>query len=287
MFSKLFSKDSFEDLYPRLFPYIKEKDKQDKLINSQDFKTKYNKNRTLIDTFLKEVAKYHKQIEVISMVDKYIVSLDDQELVHMMVLYLNLPDEEKSNKKFFIYYDEEFGVINKTEEELNKEHQIDATYNNLKKGTETFNEIYLDVLYKELPYPLREYINSLLSNNKGWETFNILFGERYHANFKQLISLLNRCLIDGQIINDDVYTNLGENMFRELIYTLLSNNNLEVAKHIKSLISKNRYDLIKDMITHNLLGDQVFINTINNENINIDDLITTLEGIRVKRQVNN
>ena len=287
MFSKLFSGKRFDTMYQGLVPFVKDKDVQDKLINNKDMLAKYNKNKTLIDTFLIEVSKYHKYYEICEMVNKYIINLEEKDLIHLLMLYLNLSDDKKQDKEFFDYYDQEHNLVDKTEEEYMNEHKIDEMYNNLKKGNESFNGIQLDVLYKDLPYELRSYINSLLYNKEGWNTFNILFEERYKANFKSLLELLNSSLIDGEIINDDLYSNLGDDKFRELVYSLLLNNNLEIAKHIKTLVSKRRYDLIEDMIDNKLIGDVVFINAISQEELTVDKLIEHLESIRVKRQVNN
>ena len=286
MFTKFFNGQSFDKRYSALVPYIKNKDKQDELINNQDFKDLYDRNSSIIETFLYELSKNYKPIEITKLINKYIFKLEEKELRELILLYLNLSNEDKKNKKFFKYYDDKH-KLNRSEEELNREHDIDATYNRLKKGTEMFHNISLDSLYKLLDYNEREFINSLLSNKNGWDTFILLFEDRYHANFQSLIKLLNKALIDGTIINIDVYDTLGEAKFNELIFTLLSNHNLEVAKHIKTLIKNNRHDLIIDMINNNLIGDQIFIDSINANDLKDKDLIERLESIRVKKQINN
>ena len=286
MFTKFFSGKSFENIYPLLMPYIKNKDLQDELINNQDFKDKYNNNSSLIEAFIYELTKNYKKDEITKLINKYIIKFDENSLREIIMLYLDLSPEDKLDKKFFKYYDEEH-KLNKTEDELNREHEIDAAYNRLKKGTESFHDIPLDSLYKILDYKEREFINSLLINKNGWKAFLSLFEERYHANFQSLIKLLNKALIDGTIINEDTLNILGEDNFNELTFTLLSNHNLEVAKHIKTLINNNRYDLIEYMISSNLIGDQVFIDSINVDNLNDKALIERLETIRVKKQINN
>ena len=99
--------------------------------------------------------------------------------------------------------------------------------------------------------------------------------------------MLNSNLIDGTIINEEVVLNLDDKKFRDLVFILLSNKNLEIAKHIKTLINKGRYDLILEMVHQNLIGDEVFIYTMTNEHIDEEELINRLESIKVKRPINN
>jgi hypothetical protein len=284
MFSKLFGKKNFDELYPSLVTYIKAQDKQDELINNQEFLSIYNKNRTLIDTFLKELAKYYKPAEITGIINKYIIRLENDKLIKLLIQYLNCDDDVKMDKKFFIYYDSENDMLVKSEEELNKEHMIDYTYNNLKKGTETFNGTRLDVLFSKLSPTEKNFINTLLSEKDGWLTFTSMFEERYQGNFKSLTRLFVRALIDGTIINSNVKNYLGEEDFMELVFTLLSNNNQEITKHVKSLIINNRLDLVKYLVTKQLIGDVVFINSMNNKEIDSEQLIKTIEGIKVKTQ---
>ena len=287
MFDKLFKTKSFDKLFPELVPYIKTDDEREQLVNDTEFIDKYQRNINIISTFLYEVRKYHKSIEVKKIIKKYIISLDDERLVDVILLYLNLTDEDKQEKEFFIIYDKKYHLEDKSEEELNREHEIDRRYNNIKSGREVFHGLTLDSLYNTCEYDERDTINSILANKNGWETFAFLFEERYHANFKQLMALLNRALVDGTIINEEVRLSLGDDMFEELVFTLLSNHNSEIAKHIKTLIKNRRYDLIINMIQDNLLGDVVFINTINQEELNDKELISKLETLRVKRPANN
>jgi hypothetical protein len=287
MFDKLFKTNSFDKLFPELMPYIKTDEERELLTSDKEFIEKYQRNINIISTFLYEVSKYHKSMEVKKIIKKYIISLDDIKLVDVILLYLNLSDEDKQEKEFFILYDKKYGLEDKTEEQLNKEHDIDRRYNNIKTGKETFHDLTLDSLYNTCDYPERELINSILSQRGGWDAFKFMFEDRYHANFKQLLKLLNKALVDGDIINEEVKVTLGERYFEELIFTLISNHNLEIAKHVKTLIKNRRYDLIVNMIRENLLGDVVFINTINQEELNDKELISRLENLRVKRPTNN
>lgn len=287
MFDKLFKTNSFDKLFPELVPYIKTDDEKERLVNDKEFIEKYQRNINIISTFLYEVNKYHKNVEVKKIIKKYIISMDEIKLVDVVLLYLGLSDEDKQEKKFFILYDKKYNIEDKTVEELNKEHDIDRKYNNIKTGRETFHKLTLDSLYNTCGYPERELLNTILSNRGGWDTFRFLFEERYHANFRQLLQLLNKALIDGEIINEEVRFNLGDNRFEELIFTLLSNTNLEVAKHVKTLTKNRRYDLLINMINENLLGDVVFINTINQEDLNEREFISKLENMRVKHPTNN
>ena len=287
MFDKLFKSNSFEKLFPELMPYIKTDEERQLLASDKEFIDKYQRNSAIISTFLFEVNKYYKNMEVKKIIKKYIISLDDVKLVEVILLYLNLTDDDKKDKQFFVLYDKKYNLEDKSEEELNKEHEIDRRYNNIKTGTEMFHEYTLDSLYNTCEYPKRELINSILSHRGGWDTFKFMFEERYHANFRQLLQLLNKALIDGEIINEEVKDSIGDNMFEELIFTLLSNHNLEIAKHIKTLVKNRRYDLIVNMIQDNLLGDVVFINTINQEDLNEKEFIYKLENMRVKHPTNN
>ena len=287
MFNKLFKTNSFDKLFPELVPYIKTDAERELLANDKDFIDKYQRNSIIISTFLFEVNKYYKNIEVKKLIKKYIISLDETRLVEVILLYLGLTEEDKEDRQFFIIYDKKYHLEDKTEEQLNKEHDIDRRYNNFKTGRETFNGISLDTLYNTCDYPERELINSIITQHGGWETFTSLFEEKYKANFKQLLQLLNSALVDGEIINKEVQYNVGDEMFVELVFTLLSNHNLEIAKHIKTLIKNKRYDLIINMIQDNLLGDVVFINTINQAELNDKELISRLETLRVKRPANN
>ena len=287
MFNKLFKTNSFDKLFPELVPYIKTDAERELLANDKDFIDKYQRNNIIISTFLFEVNKYYKNIEVKKLIKKYIISLDETRLVEVILLYLGLTEEDKEDRQFFIIYDKKYHLEDKTEEQLNKEHDIDRRYNNFKTGRETFNGISLDTLYNTCDYPERELINSIITQHGGWETFTSLFEEKYKANFKQLLQLLNSALVDGEIINKEVQYNVGDEMFVELVFTLLSNHNLEIAKHIKTLIKNKRYDLIINMIQDNLLGDVVFINTINQAELNDKELISRLETLRVKRPANN
>ena len=287
MFSKIFGGKKFDELFPSFMPYIKDKDRQQELVNNQELIDKYKRNKTMIETFLVEVSRYHINKDIITYIDKYIIKLDEDTLQELMILYLDLSISEKNNKSFFDYYDKKYGLVDKTEEEIKEEERIDNLYNSKKCGTETFNNIPLDTLYETLDYPERNYITTLFTNKGGWMVFKSLFEDRYHANFKQLIKLLNSNLIDGSIINEDVVLNLDDKKFRDLIFILLSNKNLEIAKHIKTLINKGRYDLILEMVHQNLIGDEVFIYTMTNEHINEDELINRLESIKVKRPLNN
>ena len=287
MFNKLFKTNSFDKLFPELVPYIKTDAERELLANDKDFIDKYQRNNIIISTFLFEVNKYYKNIEVKKLIKKYNISLDETRLVEVILLYLGLTEEDKEDRQFFIIYDKKYHLEDKTEEQLNKEHDIDRRYNNFKTGRETFNGISLDTLYNTCDYPERELINSIITQHGGWETFTSLFEEKYKANFKQLLQLLNSALVDGEIINKEVQYNVGDEMFVELVFTLLSNHNLEIAKHIKTLIKNKRYDLIINMIQDNLLGDVVFINTINQAELNDKELISRLETLRVKRPANN
>ena len=287
MFNKIFKTNSFDKLFPALMPYIKTDDERQLLVGDKDFVVKYDRNSESITTFLFEVNKYYKNIEVKKMIKKYIISSSEKVLCDVILLYLNLDEEQKKDKSFFVYIDEKYNLVEKTEEQLNREHEIDRTYNNLKTGKETFHEIPLNDLYKLCGYKEKEIINTLLNNKGGWEAFKFLFEERYHGNFKQLMELLSRELVDGEIINEDVKLNLGDENFEVLVLTLLSNQNLEIAKHIKTLIKNRRYDLIIDMIEEKLVGDVVFSKTINQEELDAKDLITKLETMRVKRPINN
>ena len=291
MLNKIFKTNSFDRLFPALMPYIKTDAEKQLLVSDKDFIDKYDRNSESITTFLYEVNKNYKNIEVKKMIKKYIISSSEKELREVILLYLNLNEEDKKDKSFFVYFDETHGLVEKTEEELNEEHRIDREYNNFKTGLETFHGIKLDELYQLCPYPERKLIISILKNKGGWEVFTHIFEQRYHANFKQLITLLTKALVDGDIMNEDVKLNLDkhkdDDYFEELVFQLLSNHNLEIAKHIKTLIKNRRYDLIIDMIEDKLIGDEVFINTINQEELDAKDLITKLETMRVKRPINN
>ena len=289
MFNKLFQsyRKPFDIMYPSLALYIKDKDEQESIRNNQEFQDKYNSNAFMINTFVDDIAKYYKLYEVHDMIFKYIINLDKDNMVDMLLNYLNSNIYEREARDFFKFYDKVYGLEDKTEEQIKDEEEIDFNYNALKAGTEMFDGQLLDNLYFDLDYPERSFVVSIVSHRNGWKVFKEFFEDRYGINFKALVKLLNGKLIDGTIINETVKLSLGYDSFEELIFTLMSNHNIEITKHIKTLIKKERFDLIEDMIYNELIYDHIFVNTLCNEVTNDNDLIEKLETIRVKKPLNN
>lgn len=289
MFNKLFQsyRKPFDIMYPSLALYIKDKDEQESIRNNQDFQDKYNSNAFMINTFINDIANYYKLYEVHDMIFKYIINQDKDKMVNMLMNYLNSSVYEREARDFFIFYDKVYGLEDKSEEQIKDEEEIDFNYNALKTGTEMFDGQLLDKLYFDLDYPERSFVVSIVSHRNGWKVFKEFFEDRYGINFKALVKLLNGKLIDGTIINETVKSSLGYDSFEELIFTLMSNHNIEITKHIKTLIKKERLDLIEDMIYNELIYDHIFVNSLCNEVTNDNDLIEKLETIRVKKPLNN
>lgn len=289
MFNKLFQsyRKPFDIMYPSLALYIKDKDEQESIRNNQDFQDKYNSNAFMINTFINDIANYYKLYEVHDMIFKYIINQDKDKMVNMLMNYLNSSIYEREARDFFIFYDKVYGLEDKSEEQIKDEEEIDFNYNALKTGTEMFDGQLLDKLYFDLDYPERSFVVSIVSHRNGWKVFKEFFEDRYGINFKALVKLLNGKLIDGTIINETVKSSLGYDSFEELIFTLMSNHNIEITKHIKTLIKKERFDLIEDMIYNELIYDHIFVNALCNEVTNDNDLIEKLETIRVKKPLNN
>lgn len=285
MFSMFTKTKKFDVIFPSFVPYIKSKDEQDEFTNNLTLIDKYNKNKNLIDAFLNEVAKFHKHNKIYKFIFKYFKELDNVKLSSFLMLYLNLSEKDKKDGKFFEYYDDKNGLSEKSEDDVKLEIELDKEYESIKTGEEKFAGEDLDIFYKISSIEDKKFIVSLLRNN-GWDTFVSIFEDRYRTNFKQIVILLNLSLIDGSIINQQLESVLGENMFKQLVYSLLSNRNLEIAKYIKTLIQRNRFDLIIGLIEDDLISDEVFINIITNEKDD-ENIISLLEGIKVKKQINN
>lgn len=261
-----------------LVPYFR-KEEIDIFFNHPDFKEKYKLYSTTINAFIHEVRKNKKAIETIDIIKKYIINLEPDTMLKIIYLYINNKDE----KDIFDIIDRKF-ELGKYFIPIEERIRIDQDYNLYKTGRETFNEKPLDTLFTTLNYPEKVYLNNLLKSQGGFNALKKLFDGRYFGNFELLLRLLNNKSVDYDILSDYVVEHLDEDQFRELVFTLLTNENKEIANYTKVLIENNRFDLINDMLDMNLFGDIVYINADLSDDIGI---IKSIEDLKKKQLTSN
>ena len=283
MFKFKFLKSKDEELdKSELVPYFR-KEEIDIFFNHPDFRKKYREHTPTINAFIHEVRKNKKAIETIDIINKYIINLETPQMLKIIYLYLDNTDEERTD--FFTIIDKTYEIGNYSVPVEDK-IAIDQRYNSLRIDGQTFNDILLDELFTTLDYTQKNYLNDLLSVEGGLDALKQLFNDRYKGNFNMLLRLLNNRSVDYKILNKDVTDNLDEDQFRELVFTLLNNENTEIAKYVKVLVSNNRFDLIKDMLEYNLVSDIININ-VNKQELSDETLIQSIEDLKQKQLTTN
>ena len=267
MFDKFFKKNKldFKLLYPTLVTYIKDSNKQTELAKDKTFAKKYHELSNTISIFLFEVKKYHTIDEIIIMVHKYIICLPLEDLNTLMINYLNLTDVEKSSRKYFEAYNETHGISNLTVDEVLLEEKTNDAFVKYDGNNRTFNGIPLKDLYSTLPLDLKVFLVSLMEKRKVYNTFYELFANKYHVNFKSLLRLLKSKSIDSHVLNED-YKNIitkevNDHAYIDLIFTLLANDNVEITRYVKILLSKGEFETVEHLILNQLLSDELFDST--------------------------
>lgn len=291
MFDNLFKKKTkkveFKKAFPAFLPYIIETDKHI-FTSNESLVTKYDKNSAFISSFIFELKKDYKDTEITDIIKKYFINLSDVELVSMISTYLSLDIQDKEEKKFFVYYDEKHNLIDGDEDYIDEEELNNRFY--IACGFDTYNGIPLKDIYETLDLKCKLYLVRMLENSGSFKAFKSIFEYNYKANINLLIRLLMNKNIDTTLFNLDVLNNLDDYHYKELIYTLLSNSNVEISRYVKVLINKSRYDILSNMISFKLLSDHIFVSIFDfkkDKVLSDDDIINTFERTKNKRYSNN
>ena len=293
MFDKLFKKKvvvkNVNEVLPALSPYFHNKGERIALSKNQELVHKYDKYCNTIEYFMIEIAKYHSDEEVKNIINKYIIPLDGKVLLELMTDYLRLSADDKLSKKYFKFYDEKHNMVEISDADAKEEKMLDDKFVKLNTN-KFFNNIPLTELYRVLDLHCKRYFISVLEKEECYIGLIELFENQQSIHFKSLIKLLIRKSIDSCILNYSITDEMDESLYREMVFTLMANNNVEIARYVKVLIENNRFDILNDLVIRNLLSDNIFTSTfgINNERKLSDiEIINAFERVRVKHNYNN
>ena len=287
MFNKIFKNKqkqlSFKKIFAAFIPYIHENE-WIMFTSNQELVDKYSRHSAFISSFLFELKKNYSVNEISEIIKKYFILLSDEELVLFIDLYLGLSENDKKEKKFFNYVDEKFNIVDIEidEEDLNNRFHVAAEFG-------SYRGLPLKSLYDGLDIESKTFLVSLLENKASFSAFKQLFEENCAINFNSLLRLLMNKGIDTSLMNTDMIAKLGFNNFKELIYTLLGNDNLEIARYVKVLVANNRFDLLKIMIASKTLSDDIFVNSYGIKDdvlLSDKDIINKFEFVKTRRYNN-
>ena len=258
-------KDPFDKKYPLFSKYFKFPEVRANMLENTELERKYKEYNEIITSFIEELDKRFDVNTVKDLIIEAIIKLPENMLVSLITSYLNSNEVAKNNADFIVYYKktsnlgseavlyiENNGLItNRTYKDIPAK-AVDLKYKTIKTGEESFKGIKLDLIYDTLIYSQKRFVVSLIESGI-LEKFDEMFA-RTDFNFITIINFLMNYHIDANILNSEVYENIGAYYLMLLVCLIIDNEDtIGAVEPIKKICENRRFLLLKDIIANNLL----------------------------------
>lgn len=246
----------FEKKYPLFVPYVTDETMRDNMLLNDDLMRKYNEHLSEISEFIQEIASRFDVETVLALLQETVFKCPDEVLTSFIKAYLNSSEASKNNRdvmKFYnkslhlgeecVHYIEEHGIITNRQYRELPTLATDDKYNKYKNDNEIFKNEILSHVYPNLTLAEKRLVVSLLARGS-FGMLNNLFAS-VDIPLKHLLALIALKGIDGEIINKDVASNMGEYYLLCLLFSIFDLDYSDgVVVNIRHLIREGRYGLL-------------------------------------------
>lgn len=287
-------KETFAKKYPLFSVYFPEISIRTNMVDNEDLSRKYKAHEEIIEIFIHELSTHFDFDVIKKIIIEGIVKAPDDLMVSLITAYLNSSEETKKNPDFIAFYGkisnfgveatkyiEKHGIITNRDYKNIPDKIIDERYNKIKSGYEEFKGVKVDQIYKTLTYAERRLIIDLIESNI-LLYFDEIF-ESLNISLPVLLDLLINYKVDGDILNQEVYRNLGAHYLMILVCLLLDNEDtIGSVDSLKRVCIERRYALLKEIIDNNLL---LALSHVNYEELQDKEINEVIEILRKKELV--
>ncbi len=281
-------KSSFEKKYPLFSKYFNDSVIQENMVDNADLTRKYATYNALISQFIFELDSRFDVETIKEMIIESVVKLPDEMLICLIKAYLASDEMAKANLEFIKYFNKtsNFGrdalnyIVDKGLITTRKYREIpslaiDYRYDLVKTGEEVFKDVHLENVYQYLTYPQRSYVISLIES-KAFNYLDEIF-KNLNLNIINLIKILMSKNIDCDILNKKAIEGIESHSMMVLICLLIEmDDNIKSVMALKEMFKRERFTLIKQIITNNYVNLLAKINYLDIIDMSDDEIIKLL-----------